>query len=209
MADIARLVGCSVGALYSRFRDKEALFASAVEVTMSQEVEALRVRAQAGRYMDLSLRDSVDLCVKDFRGFVVGHRAMIRAIYQRSGEQPEYWGIVRGATFDMVQVWIEAISRAAGRADRAFIRQVGIAFQFVSSSLVHAVLIDKQARPLSEREQVFWLDEMVMHFISLDVPEALRGTQVIRHTPVSVPRASPAARIKSDAVSPGRRKTDS
>ena len=47
MADIARAVGCSAGALYFRFRDKEALFASVVEVAMAQEAEAIAADAAA------------------------------------------------------------------------------------------------------------------------------------------------------------------
>ena len=40
MVELAKSAGCSVGALYFRFRDKEALFASVIEVTMRHEVEA-------------------------------------------------------------------------------------------------------------------------------------------------------------------------
>lgn len=182
MADIARAVGCSVGALYFRFHDKEALFASVVEVAMAQEVEALQLQVDAGRYEGLTLRDTVDRCVQDYMDFVRRNESMIRALYQRSSEEPGYWSLVRVAAFRMVQVWIGAVAQASGRAgDRAFMRQAGTAFWFVSSSLVYAVLvIDQPVRPLSAREQQFWLNEMVMHFISLDVPEPLRQSAVMR-----------------------------
>jgi len=190
MAAIARAVGCSVGALYFRFHDKEALFASVVEVAMAQEVEALQAQAAQGRYVGVSLRDTVDRCVQDYVGFVQRNESMIRALYQRASDQPGYWSIVRVAAFKMVQIWIEAVAEAAGRAgDRAFIRQAGTAFWFVSSSLVYSVLmIDQPVRPLTTREQVFWLNEMVMHFIGLDVPESLRQSAVTRPMRALLPR---------------------
>lgn len=190
MADIARAVGCSVGALYFRFHDKEALFASVVEVAMAQEVDALQARVAKGRYAGLSLRDTVDRCVQDYLAFVQRNESMIRALYQRAGDEPGYWSIVRVAAFKMVQCWIVAVAQAAGRTgDRAFMRQAGTAFWFVSSSLVYSVLvIDKPVRPLSTQEQLFWLNEMVMHFIGLDVPASLRQSAVTRPMRALVPR---------------------
>ncbi len=182
MSDIAKAVGCSVGALYFRFRDKEALFASVVEVAMAKEVEALQAQVEQGRYVGLPLRDTVDQCVQDYVAFVQRNESMIRALYQRSTAEPGYWSIVRVAAFKMVQVWIAAVAQAAGRAgDRTFMRQAGTAFWFVSSSLVHsALMIDQPVRPLSTREQLFWLNEMVMHFIGLDVPASLPRSAVNR-----------------------------
>lgn len=190
MAEVARAVGCSVGALYFRFHDKEALFASVVEVAMAQEIEALQVKVDGGRYQGLNLRETVDFCVRDYMDFVMRNERMIQAIYQRASDEPGYWSIVRVAAFSMVQIWIAAVAQAAGRAgDRAFMRQAGTAFWFVSSSLVYTVLvIDQPVRPLSGREQQFWLNEMVMHFISLDVPEALRQSAVMRPKNVLFPR---------------------
>jgi AcrR family transcriptional regulator len=182
MADIARAAGCSVGALYFRFHDKDALFASVVEVAMTQEVEKLQVQVDAGRYKDLSLKDTVDRCVQDYMDFVRRNELMICALYQRSSDEPGYWGLVRMAAFRMVQIWIGVVALAADRPnDRAFMRQVGTAFWFVSSSLVYAVLvIDQPVRPLSTREQHFWLNQMVMHFIGLDLPEPMHQSAVMR-----------------------------
>lgn len=190
MSDIAKAVGCSVGALYFRFHDKEALFASVVEVAMTQEVEALLAQVTQGRYAGLPLRDTVDRCVQDYVAFVQRNESMIRALYQRASDEPGYWSIVRVAAFKMVEVWIAAVAEAAGRTgDRAFMRQAGTAFWFVSSSLVHsALMIDQPVRPLSAREQVFWLNEMVMHFIGLDVPPSLPRSAINRPMTALPPR---------------------
>jgi len=209
MADISSAVGCSVGALYFRFRDKEALFASVVEVAMARELEQLAVQVAAGRYHGRSLHDTVTLCVQDYVAFVQKNDSMIRALYQRATEEPGYWGIVREAAYRMTATWIDAVARAADRAgDRAFMRQAGIAFQFVSSALVYSVLIDRPVRPLSRQEMVFWLVEMVMHFIGLQVPEPLRATPVARPAKApelragTTPTTTPTTRAGSAASRP-------
>ncbi len=194
MAEIAAAVGCSVGALYFRFRDKEALIASVVEVAMAQELEAQAAQVTDGRYCGLSLRETVDRCVQDYAGFVHKNEGLIRSLYQRLQAEPRHWAVVRQTAYRMVQGWIEAVTQAAGRAgDREFVGQVGIAFQFVSSTLVFQVLNDKPVRPMGKRQLTFWLTEMVMHFIGLEVPISLKRAPVARPV-VPPPAASSAGR---------------
>ena len=196
MADIARAVGCSAGALYFRFRDKEALFASVVEVAMAQEAEAIAADAEGGRYAGLSLEDTVTRCVQDYLAFIQRNDRMIRALHQRSSEDPAAWGVVRLTAYKMVAVWIRAVAEAAGHAgDRAYMRQTGIAFQFASSALIHSVLIDGLVRPLGAREMVFWLREMLLHFIHVEVPVTLRGTPVAKPPALRPVAPAPAAAL--------------
>ncbi|MFM1987318.1 MAG: hypothetical protein RJA99_275 [Pseudomonadota bacterium] len=197
MADFAGAVGCSVGALYFRFHDKDGLFASAVDVALAQELEALRGRAAKGRYRGLPLRETVDRCVQDYVAFVRRNDSMIRALYRRASGSSEHWTVVQSSVYRMVRVWTEAVADAAGRpGDREYLLQVGVAFQFVSNSLVYSLLIDKPVRPLSPRALVFWLDEMVMHFIGLEVPDAMRRIPVVR--PAATPAVGPARAEKPD-----------
>ncbi|AOV05338.1 TetR/AcrR family transcriptional regulator [Delftia tsuruhatensis] len=197
MVELAKSAGCSVGALYFRFRDKEALFASVIEVTMRHEVEVLKVLDKAGRYQGQALNETVDRCIRDFVAFIENNDAMIRAMYLRSTVQPGYWGVVRSAVFDMVQVWIAAVAVAANRGkDSDYLRQVGIAFQFVSSTLVYSVLIDSPVRPLGKRELVYWLNEMLLHFIALDVPTDFKPVPALVPQSLAAPPAVPARRKK-------------
>jgi AcrR family transcriptional regulator len=190
MAEIARAVGCSVGALYFRFHDKDALLASAVEVAMARELGRLAADVDAGRYRVLGLHATVTRCVDDFVAFFERNDRMIRTLHQRDNDGSGPWGVVRATVFEMNQHWLAAVADAAGRAgDPDFIRQAGIGFQFTSGVLVHQALTARPVRPLGRRELVYWLDEMVMHFIGLDVPEALRRTPVVRP-----PRGAPGTR---------------
>jgi AcrR family transcriptional regulator len=182
MSEIARAIGCSVGALYFRFRDKEALFACVVEIVLTQEVEELKILDSKGRYQDLSLRKTVEQCVLDYVEFIERHQRMIRAMYQSASKEPTYWDIVRLTAFKMVQIWMKAMAHAAGAPnDKYFLRKAGKAFWFVSSTLVYSVLIiGKPVHSLHKHEQVFWLTEMVIHFIGLHIPAHLQASTVTR-----------------------------
>ena len=167
MADIAQASACSVGALYFRFRDKEALFDCVVDSVMSQSIEDIRGRAAAGNYSGLSAHETIAACVSDYVAFVRRNEGMIRAIYQRSLEDPRHWQPVRLSAQVMVAVWVDAIARSMGRSgEGSFLRQVSLAFQFVSGVLVHSVLIVQPAIALSQDELIHWQVEIVAHLIA-------------------------------------------
>ena len=175
MADIAREAGCSVGALYFRFHDKKGLFDSVVEVAMQQATEDLRVQATAGKYDKLSLEETVSTCVQDYVAFVKQNAGLLRALYQRNLEDPRYWALVRSAALVMVNTWVSAIAKSAGRPDdRSLIKRAGVAFNFATSVLVYSVLITPPVMKYRNEELVFWLHEMVMHFISLSPDKAAK-----------------------------------
>lgn len=168
MADIARAAGCSVGALYVRFRDKEALFDCVAEVATARALEAIRARATAARYAQPTLEATIAAVIEDYADYVARNKGMIRALYQRALHDPRYWTIVRNAGNEMVSMWAYAIAASAGRAeDAAFIEQARIAMRYATGVLVYsALLIEPPRKPLSAQEQLHWLTEMVQHIIS-------------------------------------------
>lgn len=168
MADIARAAGCSVGALYVRFRDKDALFDCVAEVAMAQSLEAIRARAAAGRYRQPTLADTIAAVVEDYADYVANNQGMIRALYQRAMQDAHYWTIVRNAGNEMVSIWTSAIAASAGCAtDAAFIKQARIALRYVTGVLVYSsLLVEPPSYPLSPQEQLHWLAEMARHIIS-------------------------------------------
>lgn len=173
MADIARAAGCSVGALYFRFRDKEALFDCVVEVALQRWFEGLQARVAAGHYVGRTLHGTVDVCVDDYIDLIQGNAALIRAVYQRTFDDPHRWALVRRTAVPTVATWVDAIAQCAGRAgDEAFIRQVRVAFQFVGGVLVHAVLVDPPLLKLQSEELRYWLRDTARHLVAASPPPA-------------------------------------
>lgn len=176
MTDIARAAQCSVGALYFRFKDKEALFDSVVEVAMAEARDEARARVAAGRYNAGSLAATVARCIEDFVSFVQRNEGLIRALHQRTMEDPRRWGILRETAAAMVKDWVDAIARSEGRGnDRAFRRQVNVAFQFASGVLVHAILIQPPILSLDNPELGLTINAMMDRLIHFDGKTAMHA----------------------------------
>jgi AcrR family transcriptional regulator len=86
LADIAKIAGCSVGAVYFRFKDKDALFRAIAESYADESRKGFGLFIESVRGTDPH---------KIIRGFVTvvvsnlsRHRGMLRAIVERGFDQP-------------------------------------------------------------------------------------------------------------------------
>lgn len=166
MAAIARAAGCSTGALYFRFRDKEALFDCVVEAVMNDAHAQLDAWRKTGRYQGLPPERTIALCVDDYLAFVRGNAGMVRALYQRSLQDSRYLEPLRRTALAMTAVWCDAIADSAGRrADAGYVDTVRVALQFASGVLVHAVLTEPPFVPLASAAMGPRLVEMVSGFL--------------------------------------------
>lgn len=172
MGDIAREAGCSVGALYVRFHDKEALFDCVAETAMAEAVADIRTREAAGRYRQPTLNATIAAVIEDYADYSRRNKGMTRALYQRALQDPRYWGIVRNAGYEMTSIWAAAILASSGRADdAAFQHQVRVALRHVTSVVVYsALLIEPTRTQPPHAEQVHWLTEIAQHIISAPPP---------------------------------------
>jgi AcrR family transcriptional regulator len=173
MAQIASAAGCSVGVLYQRFKDKDALFDSVVHLALQDALAQLHAGAMRGRYELPTLHATVQACVEDYLAFVRSHEGLVRALYQRTLLNSREWMPMRSAAYAMAQFWVDAIVRRAGReGDPDFHRRVMVAFQFVSGTLVHAVQIQPIVVGLHDEELLRWLVEMVNGMVVVGLPAA-------------------------------------
>jgi AcrR family transcriptional regulator len=173
MAQIASAAGCSVGVLYQRFKDKDALFDSVVHLALDDALAQLRAGALHGRYELPTLEATVQVCVADYVAFVRGHEGLVRALYQRTLVNSREWMPMRSAGYAMAQVWVDAIVHRAGReGDQDFRRRAMVAFQFASGTLVHAVQIQPIVLGLHDDELLPWLVEMVNGMVVAGLPAA-------------------------------------
>lgn len=85
LADIAEVAGCSVGAVYFRFKDKNALFTAVTESFIEDARSALAILL-AGIQMDPEelLRYFISAVAGNFRK----HRGLFRAIVEHGLDQP-------------------------------------------------------------------------------------------------------------------------
>lgn len=83
IADIAEAAGCSVGAVYFRFKDKDALFFAIAEFFAAEARESQIARG-VGRDAKETIRDFVRGTAAKFRA----HKGMFRAIVERGFDHP-------------------------------------------------------------------------------------------------------------------------
>lgn len=166
MAQIARAAGCSVGVLYQRFKDKDALFDSVVQIALDEALERQRAALARGRYDGLPLEQAIAVCVADYLEFVRHHEGLVRALYQRTLINAREWIPLRGAAYSMALAWVDTIVRSAGRAgDEVFHHRAMVAFQFLSGALVHAVLVQPIVIGLHDEGFQDWLTQMMTGMI--------------------------------------------
>lgn len=85
ISDIAEAAGCSVGAVYFRFKDKSALFSAIAESFTEDARAGLAVlRTGAGGNAETTVRNFVNAAAANFRR----HRGLFRAIVERGLDNP-------------------------------------------------------------------------------------------------------------------------
>ncbi len=174
VADIARVAGCSVGAFYFRFRDKDAFVVCVVEAAMAEAVAALRAQVAAGGLLGPTRDETVAACVAHYAAFVREHAGLLRALHRRTGQDRGAWQPARTVATELITTYVTRIALAAGRpGDRALLRGATIGFQIVSGALVNAMLNDPPLLGLDSPELGYWLTGTVAH--CLDTPAPARA----------------------------------
>lgn len=131
LADIAEEAGCSVGAVYFRFKDKDALFFAIAEAFADQARAdfAARMAAQGPRQASAFVRDFVT----DVARTLGQHRGLFRAIVERGFDHP----LAAETVFGLRDELAERLGAALGGVPAAKVR---VMTQMVYGFLLASVL---------------------------------------------------------------------
>jgi AcrR family transcriptional regulator len=157
VADIAAAAGCSVGAFYNRFRDKESFFEAAIDRVVAEELPrtAAFLAPEAWRAGDRSLP-----------GQVVGHvidlirrrQGLIRAALKQSMTRPAAWdpiGDAAQAIAGTVYVLLAARPPTSGRVPTEAAVRAGM--QVVMGTLFSAVVTRRGPLGIDDPAMADWL----------------------------------------------------
>lgn len=148
IADIAEEAGCSVGGVYFRFRDKDALFFAITESFIED--------ARAG--LSKLLGDASDSSEQVIRNFVVAtaenfrrHRGLFRAIVERGFDHPHAMKTIFGFREELA-VALERALRGHGEAGLQIRVMTQIVYGFLITGLINKEAPTKinDARAISE-----------------------------------------------------------
>jgi AcrR family transcriptional regulator len=149
VAEIAQAAGCSVGAFYQRFRDKEAFFGALVTHYVN-EARATTLSL----YTDSSDQDMVAAVVAATTARFRKNTGLVRAAIRRRMDNPDIWEPIRlhgHFAADRFIEWLTA--RAARPLTSEEILSVRFAFQVLLGTLNNAVV--NQPGPLDLADDEF------------------------------------------------------
>lgn len=154
LSDIAEVAGCSVGAVYFRFKDKDALFLAIAETFAAES------RAGFAGFA----RSAAALAPDDIvRGFVLRiaanmrtHRGLFRAIIERGLDHPDVIKLVFKFR-DQVAIGLEALLRERMAKGDEIGRAVRVMTQIVYGFLLVGILNPHAPTRLDDEESILAL----------------------------------------------------
>ena len=124
IADIASAAGCSVGAFYHRFADKEAFFAVVIETVLADIVAQARQAVTDERFTEGSIETTLTNCVAYWIQAFRRHQGFIRTVIKKTLHEEDTWTPVR----QMGRVAVEPfVALLAASAAIPIVRRLNIA----------------------------------------------------------------------------------
>lgn len=177
--DIATDAGCSVGAFYQRFPDKEAFFTVVVETVLADiALDAKRFVTDerlAEASVELAIAETVRYWTQVFRR----HRGLFRTMMKKTLHSEETWNPAREAGPVSVEPFIAMLAAKCGQPDAGSFYYRGVAgFQILFGVMLNASLHRTVLLNLDSDELIAWGAEILRHCLFDELPPA-----VLAHDP--------------------------
>jgi AcrR family transcriptional regulator len=174
IGDIASEAGCSVGAFYQRFPDKEAYFTLVVETVMADiAADAERfVRAEA--FSEISIELALVECVTYWAQTFRRHRGFLRTVVKKTLHSEDTWDPVRQMGPVAVEPFIASLAVKCGKSDsESFYYRALAGFQIVVGVMLNASLHRTVLLNLDSDELIDWATEILRHCLFDELPPVL------------------------------------
>ena len=123
IADIAAEAGCSVGAFYQRFADKEAFFAVVMQSALAEIVADAKRTATEPAFTEGPIEDVLRNCVVHWVQSFRQHRGLIRTMMKKTlHTAEETWTPLREAGVAAVETFIVLLAAKSAQAGIASFR---------------------------------------------------------------------------------------
>lgn len=163
IAQIAKLAGCSVGAFYFSFRDKEAYFRFLLDSVVAQVQARSREELVPCRPDEPDPQAAVRRCVEHFVEIVRRHEGLLRTVMQHTAYNIEGWQPTRALGLWLVDLYRACVVPHYPAADRPRVaRRLEISLQIVMGYINNAVLHKPEPLNLHSPALGDWMTAMVM-----------------------------------------------
>ena len=169
VADIAAAAGCSVGAFYERFKNKEGFFAAMLEVVVAETRRDFEVLAAAAPPDAPDIRAALypymDFTVAFFRD----RAGLLRAALRRSMDTPEVWLPLRLLALDIRSRFVDLLGRRDDLATRADLEHsIAVILQIVFGALINTIITSPKPLSIDDPALVDELTTLLVVYLTRD-----------------------------------------
>jgi AcrR family transcriptional regulator len=182
IADLAGAAGCSVGAFYHRFADKEAFFAVLIETVLADIVAHARQAVTDERFTEGSIETTLTNCIVYWIQAFRRHQGFIRTVMKKTLHEEDTWTPVRQMGQAAVEPFIALLAATCGKSDSLTFQYRALAgFQIVIGVMLNAALHRTILLSLESDELIAWANEILRHCLFDELPAALLAIGVQMH----------------------------
>jgi AcrR family transcriptional regulator len=174
IADIADTAGCSVGAFYHRFADKEAFFSVLIETVLADIVVHAKEVVSDERFAEGSIEATLGKCVAYLIQFFRRHQGLLRTVMKKTLHAEDSWAPVRQMGEVALEPLIAVLAAKCGGSDSRSFRYRALAgFQIVIGVMLNAALHRTMLLNLESDELIAWANEILRHCLLDELPPSL------------------------------------
>jgi AcrR family transcriptional regulator len=162
LSDIAEAAGCSVGAVYFRFKDKDALFFAIAESFTAEARAKMLALLKAGRggAPKVVIRQFVTGTAADFRA----HKGLFRAIVERGFDHPLAMKTIHAVRDELADA-LETALRGRMTERDGFAFSIRVATQMIYGFLLNGVLNVKAPTRIDDARAIEELANAVVAYL--------------------------------------------
>lgn len=174
IADIARDAGCSIGAFYQRFADKEAFFTIVVETVLADIAAEVKRVATTEAFAQASRETALAECLRYWVEIFRRYRGFLRTVMKKTLHTQTTWDPVREMGLASIEPIIAMLVATWGEpAGGSFYYRAVAGFQIVFGVMLNASLHRTVLLNLDSDELVAWANEILRHCLFDELPAAL------------------------------------
>lgn len=171
VADIARNAGCSVGAFYQRFPDKEAFFTILIETAVAEIIADAKQFAADESRSRAPIEQTLTNCMRHWANIFGKYQGMYQTILKRTLCGNDSWAPLRELGPLSLKYIIAMLAEKCGQTGSAsFDYRVAAGFQIVFGTMINATMHKTVLLSLGSEELISWSSETLRHCILDDLP---------------------------------------
>lgn len=164
LSEIASKAGCSVGSVYFRYQDKDALFQAALSGFLAETGERWQAATQAQDERDAAARERIGEAARFLTEALASRPGLLRGLIERVGGQALGDAPLLAAVRSTFIADLARFARMAGRAEPDF--AAAVAFQMITGFVVAGLLNPLAPAPLPSARAAAALEEAVVAYLA-------------------------------------------